>query len=149
MIRCAACSLAVVFAFTACATSKNVDSTATDAQAPKDASASSEGGFAADTGAAPEDSGASDASTEDANEAGSCTMTGDPTCVACIQKHCCAELAACQSEPDCVAIDTCENNCGHTTTCNNNCMNAHPTGQPLAQAFVDCVTNQCAVDCPQ
>jgi hypothetical protein len=72
------------------------------------------------------------------------------TCVqtSCALTACAAENAACNADPECVAIVSCATQCTDTN-CTQQCALAHPDGITEAQALQMCACdpNVCGIDC--
>jgi hypothetical protein len=77
-----------------------------------------------------------------------CDRAGDcRACLACSTRSTCnTEQEACDTEPDCVALDACLTACGpDEPNCFFDCHGMHPTGSPLWGDAINCVFCECSV----
>lgn len=97
-------------------------------------------GGAANTGGYPSNGG-SGGTTSYGGSGGS----GDG-CEECINTNCAAQVAACDANPDCGAVEDCYANCTDDA-CYQNCYDQHPSGAPIEDALYQCYTSACAQQC--
>jgi hypothetical protein len=64
----------------------------------------------------------------------------------CIKGSCCAELNACQANPDCVSLFTCAANC-MDDPCVQMCAAQYPNGVDTLVPFLQCAQDGCSTDC--
>lgn len=89
---------------------------------------------------------------------GACTIqTGNVTCDQCLQQGCCAQIAACDGDPDCPATDACMAQCYQQYAynpqveqqCEQQCFAQHPSGGQKLDALYQCMGTVCGAQCPQ
>jgi len=103
----------------ACTSSGTVAEPAVDASADVTVAPVVDGSMPMDSAmpeASIEDAGAPDAADAEAGDAG-CTWDGEvesPACSTCLRTLCCGVTQACETDPACVALDTCVNTCSVT-----------------------------------
>lgn len=105
------------------------------------------GMFGMGAGTANKDAGAVEkASTTPTSSCG--VQSGNATCDACLNQHCCAELTACKSNPDCVGLYRCAAQCSaDDSTCFEACMSQFPNGSNDLGTAMSCIDKSCAKEC--
>ncbi len=92
----------------------------------------------------------------DAGIPGQCNVTtGKPNCDTCIKTSCCTQVNACDTDPQCVAIDNCTTLCSqqyaanpqYLQACSNNCYAQSPLGGQKLNAVYQCVQATCLAQC--
>jgi hypothetical protein len=69
-------------------------------------------------------------------------------CGACQYKECCAPVAICEDDPNCVAVVDCVTACKADTACVGRCIqNGEPRATSNLKAAVQCVRDRCAAKC--
>jgi hypothetical protein len=152
----------------ACTTSGSVTGTlpdaSTDVAAPSpDASSSGDASMPVDGNALPpDDTGAPiDAGYDAPPDANACPSWDggyeSPACSTCLREMCCDSVTACESDPDCVALDQCVDACIATggeddagpdaasvSTCAQNCSDSRaPAARAEWQALNHCLVFDC------
>lgn len=77
------------------------------------------------------------------------TSTGDPTCQACFESACCAQLQSCSDGTTCDLLLDCSNACAENdVACYDACIAANPDGVAPLDALTTCTTVNCKNMCP-
>jgi hypothetical protein len=71
---------------------------------------------------------------------------GDGPCNDCIDTKCAGPLAACESDPECIAFWDCADGCPDQA-CFEQCISKHPAGAEKDLAVEQCIDQQCAAAC--
>jgi hypothetical protein len=75
---------------------------------------------------------------------GTFQLSTDPTCEACVEGSCCAELAACDKGTPCNGLFTCLDGCaGSDMACQTTCVTSQSGGVSDAQALLGCYDSHC------
>jgi hypothetical protein len=140
-------------------TDANASPPADAAPPPADAGVDATATQPVDAGSDATDAGeAADAAPEDASaDAFVCTWDGpyeSPACSACLVANCCFTTEECEDDPDCVALDTCVDDCLETeggdagvSTCAQDCDNAEPqSARDEWHAWNACIESQCGAN---
>jgi hypothetical protein len=86
----------------------------------------------------------------DSSSTPSCGIAiADPSCGACLNAHCCAEMTACSTTQGCGDYETCLLGCGADYACRAACDTTHPgAGKFQGVPTLDvCVTSNCEREC--
>ena len=107
---------------------------------------SSGGGLTSSSSGAPipPPTGTSSSSSGGANQ---CTgKIGTDACSVCLEQACCAQVAACVGNQDCVAFLNCGKACTDEA-CVQQCIQQHQTGANLYVTFLNCQKSSCGTKC--
>ena len=72
--------------------------------------------------------------------------TGGNACNMCVDSACQSQIAACNANPECVALYNCVTKC-QDQTCEQACVNQHPGGVNALNAFGSCISSSCGTPC--
>lgn len=87
---------------------------------------------------------------------GACAPQSQDACEVCFVGKCCAQIQACDADPQCAQAYQCYDQCGQSaqseqqfTACVQQCDGKYPSGAQKAIGIEQCGQQNCAAQCPQ
>jgi hypothetical protein len=71
----------------------------------------------------------------------------EANCKVCVHDSCCAEMAACSEDAECIQYFLCRDQCGALPSCKDACAIAQPIGAGLNHVREYCLASNCSTAC--
>ena len=73
--------------------------------------------------------------------------TGRSTCDVCINSNCCSAQLACDANPSCRSLVSCDATCGSNADCRQRCYSTYSAGTADLNTLDGCVATACGASC--